>query len=208
MRFTLTIIAFFMFTSLPGMLSAQEEPAFPELTDEERELILEGEIIVDTIRARQSPTGLNRGQSVGMICAPIDELLEIVQDFENQSVWFPDMEESIVIDREARIGQGRTHMPWPLADRRWQITAQISEEDTDLGTAYVMQYEYIEESGNMDEMHGYWIMMPWENDCVLMRYVINADLGMALPDAIINWASRRLLPGVITGLTERHAELY
>ena len=101
-------------------------------------------------------------------------------------------------------------MPWPISDRRWEINSERSEQTLDGVESLVTEYVYIEGSGNMDEMHGYWVVQPWPDDpeYTLVKYVVNADLGVALPRSIINWAARRMLPGIIDGLQGRHDDLH
>jgi hypothetical protein len=60
----------------------------------------------------------------------------------------------------------------------------------------------------MDDVNGYWLLTSHSSGCTLVRYVINADLGIWLPDAIINWATRSMLPGIISGLRDRHGDVY
>lgn len=59
----------------------------------------------------------------------------------------------------------------------------------------------------MDQMYGYWYLERWEDDpenATLLRYALWADLGVWLPDAIVRWATRRMLPGIIEGMQTRY----
>jgi len=184
---------------------AYEPPAQPALTPEQMEEIRNGETVVRTRRGQ-----VNRGEVIGFVCAPEDEIWSIITDFAHMTEWFPDMGESIVISQgpDGNIGQGRTIMPWPVADRTWQTNVSAERRQVGRHDSYVATYSYVPGSGNMDELYGYWLVRQYDEECSLVRYVVNADLGTRLPDAVITWAQRRLLPGVITGLRERHAELF
>jgi len=194
----------------PTVAFAQSEsPTQPSLTSSQEAEIESGEIIVRTRRGSRDNGGINRGESIGLVCAPMDEVVAILEDFTNQVHWMPDLEEATVISQSERIGEGRTHMPWPIADRRWRVQLDPETRDVNGIESYVATYTNVEyDDGNMDALYGYWLIREYNDECTLVRYVINADIGVALPQAIINWASRRLLPGVITGLRDRHEAVY
>lgn len=209
MRFGLAILVL-SFVIVPVTASAQSEsPTQPSLTSSQEAELESGEIIVRTRRGSRDNGGVNRGESIGLVCAPMDEVVAILEDFPNQTAWMPDLETATVISTTERIGEGRTHMPWPIADRRWRVQLNPETRDVNGVESYVATYENVEfDDGNMDALYGYWLIREYNDECTLVRYVINADIGVALPPAIINWASRRLLPGVITGLRERHDALH
>ena len=193
---------------IPAAAFAQREsPRVPNLDADEIEELMDGDAIVDTERGE----GVNRGDVIGLIHAPMDEVWEIVQDFENLDRWFPDMQDTELVGSD--LGQGGTNMPWPVADRRWQIELDREEGRVVDGiTANVAWWTCNQdyEDSNVDDTYGYWLVYTWPDnpEYTLVRYVINADLGIWLPDPVIRWATRRLLPGMVEGLQERHDELY
>lgn len=205
MRLLSTCVVLTFALLLPAVAGAQEQPEIPNLTADQIAELRDGEVMVSTERG-----DLNRGEAIGIICAPIDELWAIITDFDNMHRWFPDMLSSESVERTSSggVGNGETNMPWPVANRRWQTRTVAGERSLGGVTAYVAEYEYVEGSGNLDEMHGYWLLAPADDGCTLVRYVVNADLGIWLPDAIINWASRRMLPGTVEGMAERWEALY
>ena len=189
----------------PALLSAQQEaPRIPDLDAEEIEELLEGEAISS---ARRND-GMNRAEVVGFVQAPRDEVFEIISDFENLEEWFPDMRNTVLISDD--VGQGETHMPWPIADRDWQLNLHENTRTLEGIECRVAWFDHVEGSGNVDDTFGYWLVYTWPDDptYTVIRYVLNADIGVAVPNGVINWASRRLLPGAIEGIRERHAELY
>lgn len=188
---------------LPSAAAAQsvEAPTQPSLSADEVASIESGEVVVHTRRGTP-----NRGEVVGLVCAPISEVWAIVRDFNNLHRWYPDMEDSQLI--ATGHGRGQTNMPWPISDRNWEIAATQGEQTVGGVSSYVATFDYIEGSGNLEEMFGYWLVREWDNGCTMVRYVLNADLGIALPSSIVNWAARRMLPGIITGLRDRHDDLY
>lgn len=180
--------------------SAQETPT--PITSAQLAEVLAGEILVETERGED----INRGQVIGQVDAPIAEVSEIVRDTETHESWFPDTVESTAVS--PGVTTGRTHLPL-LRDRYWRIEGTHATPTYDGIECEVMTYEYDHayEEGNMDELYGYWLLCP-NGGGTAVKYVINADLGVWLPRAIVNWAQRQLLPGIIEGLNARHAEVY
>ena len=185
---------------------AQESVTAIVLDDELEAELLDGDHYIDTETGR-----LNRGEVIGLVRAPMQDVYDIIMDFDNESEWFPDEEESEILRTEGDsiIGRGRTNVPWPIADRHWEVRTTPSTETLNNVECYVIRFEYIEGSGNLDEMHGYWVLRPYgdNNEFTLVKYVLNVDLGIALPRAILNWAGRSMFPGIIDGLNDRYEEL-
>lgn len=166
-----------------------------------------GEITVETERGQ-----VNRGQVIGFVQAPADEVTQIVADSGDHDEWFPDTVEATRISGSSTtsVTEGRTHVP-VLRDRFWRLNGERSATRFNGIECNLLEYMYDDsyEDGNMDELHGYWLICPHEDTGgTVVKYVINADLGMAMPRAMITWAQNRMLPGIIEGLRERHAELY
>lgn len=180
---------------------ASEAPTQPTLSADEVAEIESGGIVVHTQRG-----DINRGEVVGLVCAPFSELQAIVTDFNNLHVWYPDMLDSTVIS--AGVGRGQTDMPWPISNRNWEIAVTRGTQTVGGIESWVATFDYIEGSGNLEEMYGYWMLRQYNDECVMLRYVLNADLGIALPNSIVNWAASRMLPGIVEGLRERWDELY
>ena len=134
MRLILRSVAVVLFVLVPALVTAQEAPAIPSLSADQIAEMRDGEVMVSTQRGDP-----NRGEAIGIVCAPIDELWEIVLDFDDMHRWFPDMLVSNIVSRdgEGAIGYGETNMPWPVANRTWQART-VPEQRTIGGVeAYV-----------------------------------------------------------------------
>ena len=187
-------------------VGSAQEIATPISSSEMAEAVA-GEILIETERGQ-----INRGEVIGFVQAPLDEVTEIVADTGDHDQWFPDTEESTQTARTSStsVTEGRTHVP-VLRDRFWRLNGERATTRFNGIECNLLEYSYDHsyEDGNMDECYGYWLLCPHdETGGTVVKYVINADLGMAMPRAIITWAQNRMLPGIITGLRERHAELY
>ncbi len=191
----------FLLAALPAF--AQETPT--PISSSEYASAAAGEMLVEGERG-----DLNRGEVIGWVNAPMDEVADIVRDIDNHEAWFPDTATSTLISTTSNtsVSEGRTSVPL-VRDRYWRLNGRQESITFDGIACEVMHYEYDDsyEDGNMEALHGYWLLCPYEGGTAV-KYVINADLGIWLPNAIITWAQRRMLPGIITGLQERHAELH
>lgn len=183
--------------------AAQETPT--PITSSQFDAIAAGEVLVDTERG-----DINRGQVIGLVNAPVDEIATIVGDSDTHDQWFPDTVESSASSTGANssVTTGRTHLPI-VRDRYWRIEGEHTQVTFDGISCELMTYAYDDsyEEGNMDELFGYWLLCP-SGEGTAVKYVINADLGVWLPPAIVNWAQRRLLPGIIEELQARHDAIY
>jgi hypothetical protein len=134
--------------------------------------------------------------------------MEIITDTNNQYIWFPDMLESEMLTRTERTGRSRgiTNMPWPISNRNYQVDGEYNQYTFDGHECHAIEYQYVPGSGNMDALFGYYLLCPYNGSTerTIMKYVINADVGVWLPAAVISWAQRRMLPGIVEGLRERY----
>lgn len=190
---------------LSASVSAQE--IVTPLTSSQITAAVGGEISVDTERGQ-----VNRGQVIGFVEAPLAEVTAIVAASGDHDEWFPDTEVATRISGTSTtsVTEGRTHVPI-LRDRFWRLNGERSTTRFNGVECNLLEYMYDQsyEDGNMDELHGYWLICPHEETGgTVVKYVINADLGMAMPRAMITWAQNRMLPGIIEGIRERHEEIY
>lgn len=186
---------------------ATEAPSVTPLSDEQVAELMDG----DTIRDVASGTPV-RAEVVALIQAPMHELAEIIVDYDRATEWAPATPELAVSGRdgEAYLVTGITALPWPIANRTWTMRAVFGETEVEGHNAWVDVFEYVEGSGNIDDSFGYWLLLPWPDDpsYTYVKYVVNADPGIALPEFVIRWATGNALPGLIEALGERHDELY
>ena len=190
-----------------GTLWAQEAPEPPRLDDDDVAELMQGEVIRDLERGE-----VFRGEVVGMIQAPVSELSAILLDYENLEEWSPAAYGVEILEQTGNemLISGNTSLPWPIADRNWHLEVQHQNTQFDGQECFVNQWSYVHGSGNLDENYGYWLLCPYAADAsyTVLRYVNHADPGIAIPNAVINWATRRALPDLIENLAERHDEVY
>jgi hypothetical protein len=203
-RFTSTLIACAL-VCLSAFAWAQigrETPRIPTPNAEQVATLNQGGSVVATRRAQ-----FNRGEVYGFVDAPPDRVWAVVYDYDNMKRWYPDMLESKVLSRANGAGrvQGGIKMPLFFANKNYQLDVQYTERAVDGVQAHVAEFSYVKGSGNMEDMYGYWMVYenPAKPGTSVVKYVVNADLGVWLPDFVLRWAQGRMLPGVITGIRGR-----
>jgi len=135
------------------------------------------------------------GRVAGVIDAPVDEVVDVILDFDGASSWFPDLVESEAMpDGSFRA---RSDLPWPFADRYFCLrTDQVKSVDSDIVR---IDFGYVDGSGNIADMSGYWEVSP-ESAGSRVEYFVDVDLGIPIPNVLLRWGTARVLPVVITGL--------
>jgi uncharacterized protein YndB with AHSA1/START domain len=177
----------------------QERPSAPRLSDSRIERLEEGEVITDVETDGQN----NRAEVVCLIEAQPDEVWAVVMDYDRYESWFPDqIEAEVRVSGDPRTLYGETRVP-VFRNRTYVFEDSAYERTVDGETVYVNTWEYVADSGNMDSSTGFWWVEPYDDERTLVRMVVHADLGMALPQAIINWGTRRILPGIAAGIQEQ-----
>jgi hypothetical protein len=143
----------------------------------------------------------SRGRVTGLVDAPIGPVLDVVMDCEGSARWFPGVFETRLVepgDRGHRCA-GVTDLPWPFADRTWEI--QVTRWSGADGVVFVA-FAYLPGSGDLEALEGYYRLEP-QGGQTRVSYEAAVDLGGWIPEVQMNWATERMLPGILEGLEER-----
>lgn len=196
---TLTAAVFILFYSNSAF--GQPPPDIPSLSADQVERLERGEVLVEVVNQ-----DIPRGDVLGVVQAPPDEVMEVLRDFGRHADLMDDVVSSEVLgtDGDHMLCKGLTDTPWPMDDREWVIRQWFGE--VDLGGLRVLAntWDYVPDSGNINDTEGYWLLLPWreDNSQTLVRYVITVDLGTWLPDFLLSWSTENMLPGRIEALRD------
>jgi hypothetical protein len=187
---------------------AQEQPTAIRINDAQRKILHSGDVIT---RLSQSES-VNRGEVIGIIQAPMDEVWPIIQDCGSYATWREAITDTGVLERQGwsnLICKGTAKVPFPARDRHGNFRVLNNGRNVAGIDSLVSTYKYIEDSGNLNDMHGYWLLQPYgpEGEHTLLKFVLNVDIGGWLPDFLVRWATRRVLPDTVMGLRRHHAQL-
>lgn len=193
--------------SVPVAARSQISVTAPSLDSAELAELGAGEVIVDVDVDGNEISGT----IVGVVDGPVDAVFEIITDFADQDAWIPDMYDAEVVQSgsDVVICAGKTDLPWPLADREYQLEVRNGPSPSHGDQAYASRWTMVEGIGNMVTNDGFWLVTPFNGDAArtLVSYRFVADSGIAAPDGMEQSATRRMLPGFITGLRERYDAL-
>ena len=187
---------------LPATALAMAPEPF-EATDAQTKRLESGEIVVDVRRDGGILTDV-----VALVDAPPEKVWGAIDDYEVQKEWVPDMmENSKVLRTEGKykICRSGTDLPWPLANRVYNLKVWNRREMVGGVESYVSSYTFVEGSGNINEMDGYWLLQPWDDDGqkTLVRQYTIVDFGISIPKAFIKSGTNKRLPNVMKALRQR-----
>ena len=191
----------------PSRVLAQDvtavRPTPPQVTAERLRELDHGEIEVSS---NKEPNG-NRFVVYAVVKTTPERVFEIIQDFAGTTRWVPDQTEATVLERRGSQLRGRikTHMPWPFSDRHVEMWVENYQATVGGVSSLVNRWQSIHGSGNLDDTHGYWLVQPHPSHegWTLLKYVVYADVGVALPRFMIRWGTNGVMRESIYNLRQR-----
>lgn len=201
---SLAILCLALFVAFATQAVAQEKPAHAQLSDSDTQEIEKGEILVEVDRSDD----VNRGVIVGIIQAPINEVVPYVARCWEYAPWRDNIRDTKLeerIDDETIICSGTAETPTPARDRDGHFRVHNHVTELDGQRAFISTFNYIEDTGNLGDMFGYWVLTPYgpDDEHTLLKHVLNVDLGGWIPGFLIRWATRSTLPATVWGIRKQ-----
>lgn len=197
-------LALALLLSTPALALATEAPTLPSYDADDIAAMKDGDVLREVTSGEP-----NRGDALGLVHAPAADVQAVLLDWNRLDEWSPAAYDVMIARQEGEhtIVSGSTDVPWPISDRTWEIRTLAQDRAVGDQPAWVLSWSYVEGSGNLDDTFGYWLVYPLPEDpeWTLVRYVVNADAGIPIPDSVINWATNRTLPALFRNLGERVA---
>lgn len=183
-------------------LFAQEDPERILLTNSQRAKIHAGDVHVELQEGE-----INRGVVIGIIQHPVADVIPLVANCWEYGNWREALIDTGLEGRESSdvvICSGTAVVPFPARNRSGHFRVHNRHETIGGINSYVSSFKYIEGSGNMEDMFGYWIIHPYgpNGEHTILKHVLNVDIGGFLPGALVRWATRRTLPDTVFGIRE------
>lgn len=171
------------------------------LSDRDRTVLERGDVITEV----RSEGDSNRAELVALIAGEPEDVFAVIADFGSYEDWVDDQARSEVIEQNGDVWvlEGETRVP-VFPNRHYRLVDSRSERMVDGERVFIDEWELVEDSGNMEENTGFWWVQRYDEERTIVRMVVFADLGMALPQSIINWGTRRALPDLAAGIQEQH----
>ncbi len=184
---------------------ASETPEMADLSDEQIAQIERGEIIIDV----EQGESINRGVIVGIVQDPLRDVVPLVAQCWEYAAYRDVVENTRLEDRvEDEEGvivcSGTAKTPFPASDRHGHFRVHNRTEHLNGQRAFVSNFDYVKDSGNLEDMFGYWVLTPYgpNDEHTLLKHVLNVDIGGWIPSFLIRWATRRTLPGTVTSMRQ------
>ncbi|TXD31778.1 hypothetical protein FRC96_20100 [Lujinxingia vulgaris] len=190
-----------LLTGASVAFAGSSEPVRPiNLNDSQRARIERGEVLVSL----QQNDDVNRGVATGIIQAPMSDVVPLVEECWKYGDWRDNIKDTSLISRSSEervVCAGTAKVPFPARDRDGHFNVHNHTRELGGVESFVSTFSYIEGSGNLGDMFGYWILQPYgpNNEHTLMRHVLNVDIGGWLPDFLVRWATRSTLPDMVIG---------
>jgi hypothetical protein len=170
------------------------------------ELMAEIEEGEPDVSSNREPDG-NRFVIYAIVKTTHDRVFDVIQDFAHTTEWVPDQTEATVLERRGRHVRGRetTHMPWPFSDRQFELWMENYPGRIGGVDSLINRWQSIHGVGNLDDTHGYWLVQPHPQNprWTLIKNVIYADIGVAIPRFLIRWGANSVMKASIYNLRER-----
>ena len=156
---------------------------------------------------------VNSGLVIGLVKGTVSEIAPIIAQCGKYSDWRDSILNTGVIKTESAtvvVCKGTAKVPFPASNRDGHF--RVENKDANVGgtDSFTSVYGYIENTGNLNDMYGYWLLQPFEGnpEFTVVKHILNVDIGGWLPDFLVRWATSRVLPDTIYGLRMRHAQLH
>lgn len=184
--------------------TAQEAPSLPDISQSQWDELHDGELYVNVERKGN----LNRGVVVGIIQADINEVTPWIARCWEYGDWRDNIKDTYLEeqhDANRVVCGGTAKVPFPVRNRHGHFDVHNRTETVEGTRAYVSTFDYVEDSGNVEDMFGFWIAYPYgpDNEHTMLKHVLNIDIGSWVPNALIRWATGRVLPNTINGIRKR-----
>lgn len=183
---------------------AQEDPSLPDLSQSQWNEIHDGEIYVDVVQRED----INRGVIVGIVQHDISEVTPLIARCWEYGDWRKALKDTTFIEKHDDnnvVCGGTAKVPFPFSDRDGHFEVYNRTETVEGTRSFVSTFDYIDGTGNLEEMHGYWVAYRYgeDDEHTLVKHVLNVDIGSWIPSRLIRWATGRTLPGTITGMRKK-----
>ncbi len=153
--------------------------------------------------------GKVRGIVGDVVPYPVDHVLnDIIMCYSEFPEWFPYQTGARyvteVVDDSAII-YGEITLPWPIGRRDFEAKITGGIEENAGGKIYRIDFEHVEESGNIAMMQGNWRLQAYGDDKTIVTYDATIDFDTWVPAFLLARGTEQFLPKITGNMTERKA---
>lgn len=172
------------------------------LTQQEIARLDRGEIITHYWKLKG--TNIGTGKAIGRVDGSPEQVFAIIADVNRYKEYMNRVVQSRITHRAGNhyYFYYKINMPWPLSDH-WFVTRNIHRLDR---KRREYRRSWTLDRGSFAKNDGYWQVRPWRGR-TLATYSVVLQPRSAVPQFVINHVTKRSLPGAITNLRSRIAQL-
>jgi ribosome-associated toxin RatA of RatAB toxin-antitoxin module len=161
----------------------------------------EGEIQVSTVA--QPGSSVKAGRAVGIVDAPIDAVMAIVEDYGGYEKFMPHFRASRVLSRRGE--SALVYMQASIAKDTMTLWAQLKiAPKPSVGTTRVIEAKMVQ--GNMDAMHARWEVTPVDAQHTKVAFELLMDPKVPLPASLVSDENEKASQKTIRALRRVVAE--
>jgi ribosome-associated toxin RatA of RatAB toxin-antitoxin module len=196
-RFRLVVGALAIAAVLPRLARAegQQNKNTAEAGDQEPEIQVTG--------IAQPGTSVRAGRAVGIVDAPLDAVMAIVQDYGAYEKFMPHFKASRVLSRRGE--SALVYMQASIARDTMTLWCQLKVGPRpNVGTTRVIEAKMVE--GNMDAMHARWEVTPVDAEHTRVAFELLMDPKVPLPASLVSNENEKASQKTIRALRQVVAE--
>lgn len=198
----LTALALMWALTTPAMVSADTGPQAYKGMDPK---VAAGEII--GAEADHPDTDVDWGEAVGIVEAPIGQVMAIVSDYAKYEQFMPHFKKSKVLSQRGK--KALIYVEAKVAKGTLTVWAQMKMRPLKAGGGRMI-VEGRMTKGNLSRFEARWELTPLSNNRTLVNFKLLVDPKVPLPDSLVTWenvkASRRGIKALRKQLT-RHVAI-
>jgi ribosome-associated toxin RatA of RatAB toxin-antitoxin module len=196
-RFRLLVGALAVAAVLPHLARAegQQNKNTPEAADKEPEIQVTG--------IPQPGTSVRAGRAVGIVDAPLAQVMAIVQDYGAYEKFMPHFKASRVLSRRGE--SALVYMQASIARDTMTLWCQLKVGPRpNVGTTRVIEAKMVD--GNMDAMHARWEVTPVDAEHTRVAFELLMDPKVPLPASLVSNENEKASQKTIRALRHVVAE--
>jgi uncharacterized membrane protein len=181
------------------------------LTDDEKTSVLQGNVIV-----REIPDDSEAGrtfEAIGLFDAPIDDIYNVIADFEKYDQFMPNIVNVRVLQENASSAVMNYTLGLPLGKlKKYRLSMTfLKEENRATLKWHMIEWPGIKKSETINDTRGYWLLENYHGSRsgVLVLYHVYTDPGH-IPWGlgwIVDFLTKGTVPNIVKNTRERVYEL-
>jgi len=205
-----SVILIFSFSGLYSIANAVKTPDTIVMTEPEKKLVSQGEIIV-----RELSTAAKTGQTfeaLGLANAPLTTLVQIVTDYDKYPEFMPNVSKVVILEQTGNTTDLGFNLALPLGKvKKYRIRISIleSESKTTRIVWTSLPWPGLKPAETIKETSGYWLLKSQSPTTTLLLYHVYTDPG-PIPfglEWIVDILSKNSIPEALLKTRERAENL-